>query len=161
MPLSNWYVTLNYSYQHKNFFAVNDRDAEQHGMGINNYIFFNDEQSYVIMSYRYEDENTESSEFDYKGHYFTTGLSSKFSGYSLSPKVYAKYEFYFKDYDSVTASIGQKRRDERHTVSLGGSVMFTKYVSANVEYQYIESNSNLVFSDYDENILTIDLAVKF
>ncbi len=161
MPLSNWYVTLNYSYKHKNFFAVNERDANQNGMGLSNYIFFNDAQSHALLSYRFEDENTQGSSFDYQGHYFTTALKSKFSNYSLSPKTHINYEYYFKDYESVTPSISQIRSDERHTISLGLSLTLNKYVNANMEYQYIESNSNLEFSDFNENIVTFDLAVTY
>ncbi len=163
---SRFYVNLRYNYQNKDFTSsVNDgRDANTHSGTIDTFIFFLDAKGYLSLGYRAEDENTASDEFDYFGHFLHARLDAPIPLKPLArwnPRVTAAYEYSKQDFSNDTASIGRKREDERTTVGFGLSVDLTEHVVARFDYEHIEAISNLSSADFDDNIVTIVLAIRY
>jgi tetratricopeptide (TPR) repeat protein len=156
-----WYATASYSYKNTNFFNINNRDAQNHGFGVSNFLFFLDSQVMVLLGYQFENEITTGAEFEYLGHFLNTKLQYSIPFLNLQTKVNLGYKFYFKDYKNVTASIGKKRDDFRHTAELGIYQPIYKKLHAKLKYQYINSISNLASSDYQENIVNLLLGISF
>ena len=153
----NWYLNLAYSYQDKKFYQAPARDGSQQALAMDNYIVFNGNKSYIRLGYRLEGEDTKGPEFDYLGHYFNAGMSTPFSLFSKEGKVDLSYQYYTKDYSNITASIGRKRRDHRHTLGAGVTTNLSKEVFANLKYEHIAARSNLPSADFNENILTLSV----
>lgn len=72
------YTNISSSFQKTNFFTDNPRDATNYSIGFDQYLFFMQNKAYGFLNYRYSDEDTEGSEFDYTGNLFSVGVN--FSG---------------------------------------------------------------------------------
>ncbi|MGR8931826.1 MAG: tetratricopeptide repeat protein [Gammaproteobacteria bacterium] len=160
-PLQTWYVNLLYHYTNKDFFSNNPRDADQHAIGINNYWFFNNNQSFAYLGYRVENETTTGSQFSYLGNYVTAKIRSKFQQILFQPEITLGYRYFVKDYDNITPSIGDVRHDRRHTISTALDLHLTREISSRLEYQYIDAISNLQTSDFKENIVSFSMGASF
>ncbi|MCH7623031.1 MAG: tetratricopeptide repeat protein [Nitrospinae bacterium] len=53
-----WYATVSYSYKNTNFFNLSNRDAQNHGFGMSNFLFFLDGKVMVLLGYQFENEIT-------------------------------------------------------------------------------------------------------
>ncbi|MBT5665558.1 MAG: tetratricopeptide repeat protein [Rhodospirillaceae bacterium] len=160
----NWYASFSYNFQNKNFIGAEERDSEVHSVGVNNFVFFMDGKANVSFGYRIEDENTESSEFDYLGHFLHAKVKAPIPGAAIAkwnPTATLGWAYYNKNYNSLTASISDERQDERTTLSLGLTADVTTRVQAKFAYEKIEAISNLVTADFNENIATLSFGVTF
>jgi len=161
MSFSIWkklFHSVSYTYQDKDYYKDNDRDADQHGGNIDSYFFFRDGSAFVFAGVRVEDENTEGPEFDYFGYYGNLAVSGSIDTFPAHPaRVRTGYQYYHRDYEHETLSIGKKRDDKRHTFTLNIVQPISRYFSAILNYQFISADSNLPSSDFDENIVTLSL----
>jgi tetratricopeptide (TPR) repeat protein len=160
--LENWYHSLSYNYLDKDFDTNNSRDAIQHAVNFDSYYFLpRTEGGYASLGLRLEDENTNAPEFDYTGYYFTLALSAPVQYFgSEKTRVRFSYQYYLRDYANITPGIGAEREDNRHTVSLEAQHPLTRYLHAVLNYRYISADSNLITSDYSENILSFFLRMN-
>ncbi|MCH8312219.1 MAG: tetratricopeptide repeat protein [Nitrospinae bacterium] len=156
-----WYATVSYSYKNTNFFNLSNRDAQNHGFGMSNFLFFLDGKVMVLLGYQFENEITTGAEFEYLGHYLNANVKFPIPLLNLRTKVSLGYKFFFKDYKNITASIGKKRDDFRHTAELQIFQPIYKNLHVKLNYQYIHSISNLASSDYQENVVNFLLGIAF
>ncbi len=156
-----WYATVNYSYKNTNFFDLPERDAQNHGFGFSNFLFFLDGKAMFTLGYHFENEITTGPEFDYLGHFFNTKVKLPIPFWNLQTKVSVGYDYFFKDYKNTTASIGEKREDYKNTIDFGVYQPLYKNIHAKLKYQYINSISNLASSDFQENIVNLLLGISF
>lgn len=156
-----WYATVNYSYKNTNFFNLPDRDAQNHGFGLGNFLFFLDGKVMVQMGYNFENEITTGAEFEYLGHFLNTKVKFPIPLLNLKTRVSLGYNYSYKDYKNITASIGEKRDDYRNTAEVQIFQPIYKNLYTKLNYQYINSVSNLASSDYQENITTLLLGIAF
>ena len=156
-----WYHRVSYGYVNKDFFTNSDRDAAQHSVAVDNYYFFNENKSYISLGLRYEDENTSGPEFDYQGTYINLGASLPVQVGKWTPALKANYKHYWRDYDNVTASIGERRDDEQDAVTLELSHPLSKSVSAKLNYEWNDTDSNLASADFEENIVSLVFSADF
>ncbi len=61
----------------------------------------------------------------------------------------------------MTASIGDERLDERTTLTAGVVADITKNVNTTLAFERIEAISNLASSDFEENVITFSIGVKY
>ena len=156
-----WYHRVSYGYVDKDFFSNPDRDATQHSIAVDNYYFFNDSKAYVSMGLRYEDENTSGPEFDYQGTYVNLGASLPVQVGEWTPTLKANYKHYWRDYDNVTASIGERRDDEQDAVTLELGHPLSKSVRMKLNYEWNDTDSNLAAADFEENIVSLVFSADF
>ncbi len=159
--ISNWYHRIGYGYQAKNFFSTHDRDGIQHGLTADNYYFFMEGQAYMHMGIRLEDEDTSGSEFDYFGKYMNLGAAIPIRIGTFTPKLNISYQYYWRDFDNITASIGRKRDDERETASIELTQRITDDMVIKLNYQAIDADSNLPSSDFIEHITSLSIQANF
>ena len=155
------YTTLSYSYRDANFFNDPDRDSQNHGFSFNNFMFFMGSKGFVSLGYTFENEITTGDAFDFFGHFLNVGVRSPIPGTDWDTRVGLGYKYYFKDYKNVTASIGEERADYKHTLLFGVEQPFMQYFKARLDYQYINSTSNLASSDFDENIVNFSITAYY
>ena len=70
----------------------------------------------------------------------------------------ANYQHYWRDYDSVTASIGEKRDDEQDALTLEFSKPFYDNLQAKLAYEFTNTDSNLPSADAQENVFRLSLS---
>lgn len=157
----SWYVSASYNYQNKNFITVQDRDANVHAVAIDNFFFYNESKSFMKFTYRLQNENTRGAEFDFLGHYLKAELNTPIKLFSVVPKLKLSYQFYFKDYRSVTPDIGSERLDKRHIGKASLETPLNDHVSVDVDVAYIRKFSNLASSDFVEKVGTLSLKLSY
>ncbi len=150
--LNNSYTFFQYSFQDKKYFTDDRRDAVNHGVGLDHFLFFKDRKSYISMGYRLESESAKDEEFDYLGHQFAVR-------YKVPVLRQARFgmavEYQLRDYDNITPGLGAQREDKRLYVKMGLSQEIMKRLDLKLDYQYINSDSNLSSTNFDENILQL------
>lgn len=156
----NSYTTVNYTYKDINFFDLQNRDAQNHGFGVNNFLFFLGGKAMLVIGYQFENEITLGPEFDYLGHFLKTSVKLPIPLLDQT-KVTFGYKYYFKDFKNVTASIGEKRDDFRHSAELHIFQPIYKNLYSKLNYEYVNSISNLASSDYQENTVNLLLGISF
>lgn len=146
------YASLHYNLEDKDFrkTADNGRDAVNQAVGGDLFAFFLENRGYVQVGYRLESENATAAEFDYWGQTVVAAVQVP-AWYDTKARLSVKYQD--KEYRHVTPSIGAERDDTKQTAGLMISRKFLDRCEAKVEYQYIDSDSNLEGSDYSENVL--------
>ncbi|MAF94406.1 MAG: hypothetical protein CMM60_01405 [Rhodospirillaceae bacterium] len=157
----SWYVSASYNYQNKNFRTVQERDANVHAGAVDNFFFFNEAKSFTKFTYRLQNENTRSAEFDFLGHYLKAELNTPVKLFTVVPKLKLSYQFSFKDYRSVTLDIGSKRLDKRHAGKASLETPLNEHASVNVDVEYIRALSNLKSSDFVEKVGTLSLKLSY
>jgi len=155
-----WYATLTYAYKDTNFFDLPERDAQNHGFALSNYLFIMNGKGIIQLGYRFENEITTGDAFDFLGHYLDTKIKLPLP-FSKKTQVSLSYQYFFKDFKNVTPSIGEKRDDYRHSIGFGVIQPVYKNIFAKLNYQFINSTSNLAASDYRENIASLALGIDF
>jgi len=155
------YMIVNYSYKYTNFFNIPSRDGQSHGLGFDNFYFFLGSKGYFLLSYRVEHVNTRGDEFDFLGNFVTAKVKYPLQVLDLETQLDLSYKFFIKDYNNITPSIGDERRDFRHTIQCGITQPVYKNLEAKLKYQYIRAESNLPTSDFRENIVSLTLKTSF
>jgi tetratricopeptide (TPR) repeat protein len=159
--LSNWYVILGYNYQHKDFDVDNDRDADHHALALDNFWFLCDGKASLSLGYRLQKEDTDGPEFEYLGNLVKVRLNSAVAIGGFEFDTTAFFQYQSKEYDNVTASIGEKRADDLYTAGLGFGKSLNRIIRARLDYGYFNSDSNLPDSDYDEHTITLSLGFEY
>ena len=155
-----FYTYLSYMYMDKEFQeAKNDaRDGSNQSIGISQFIFFMNNKAYLMGSYRWAEEDTFGSQFDFEGQTFNVGV--KLPG-PFKTTLRLNYKYANKDYGKVTPSIGVPREDDKQTYKAELSREFLDHLRLTAKYQYIDSDSNLPTIVYTENIFYAGLEVFF
>ena len=161
-PLSPEIYTIgSYNYKYSNFFNIPSRDAQSHGLGFDNFYFFLEGKGYFLLSYRVEHVNARGDQFDYLGNFVTAKVKYPLQVLGLETQLDLSYKFFIKDYNNLTPSIGEERRDIRHTIQFGIIQPINKNVKAKLQYKYINADSNLPTFDFSKNIVAMNLEVSF
>lgn len=156
----NMYTAISYAYTLKDFLqGTNDgRDAHNHNIGFDHYYFLLGGQAYLSAGYHIIEENTTSDQFDYFGQQFTGAAKTPlFLGIDFR----AHYQYFQKDYKHLSPSVGAERFDSRHTVNLTWTRDLLFGIEGKVRYQYINSSSNYVSVDFEENIVSVGISYEF
>jgi len=156
----NWYHLVSYAYLDKDFDSVSDRDAKQHSVSLDNFYFFMDNKAHATLRLRVEDEDAKDGELDYQGALVKIGLSAPLMADS-DIKLKASYQYYWRDYDNITASIAQKRDDEQGLVNIDLIKPLGVDMSVKLSYEYTNADSNLASADYSGNVGSINFMMDF
>ena len=160
-PTERWYTLIGYSYEDSHFFTDSARDGQSHSLGMDHFVFFMKGKSYLLFSYRFENKNTHGDEFTYAGHYGTLGVKLPLPLWDQKGSLSLNYRYFYKDYREITPSLGRERRDLRHTIQVGFSQPLCESLRLNLNYEFIDSVSNLQQIDFTENIASLALVVSF
>ena len=148
------YSTLTPRFLAKNFEAT-DRDALQGAILWDNFIFFGESGTYLRIGARPQLEDARAPEFDYWGVSGVAALHVPFGTALGRALVDLSYRFQFRDYQSVTPSIGEKRDDRIHVARARLEHSIVKDIRLRLEYEYTLSDSNLPSVDYRQNVVAL------
>lgn len=158
----NWYNRFSYSLVSKDFDSVAGRDADQHGLATDNYLFFMDNAAYIVLGARVEVEDAKDNELDYQALYLSASVSMPLSyGDHKLADFKGAYQRYWRDYDNVTASIGKKRDDEQDKISLAFVRPINDTFDLVLSYEYTNTESNLSSVEAEGNVVTLSVAADF
>ncbi len=158
----NWYNKVGYSLVSKDFDSATERDATQNSLSTDNYYFFMDSTAFVSLGAKLEVEDTKSDELEYKAFHLKASVSIPLSiGEIGDLKFKGKYQRYWREYDNVTASIGEKRDDEQDLIGLSLIKPITEDLDLVFNYEFTDTSSNLPSVDAESNVFTLSVATEF
>ena len=127
-----------------------DRDARNLQLEIAEYLYFDQKKRYLKVSYFYEKNWADGSDWDYQSHNIGVAL--------FSPIVW-KVSAYFsagvtvdKDFDSVDSIIGVERDDFGFNYGLTLSRPVTDFMTVSTHYNFRHNSSNIGFFEYNKHL---------
>ncbi len=160
-PTERWFALIGYSFEDSTFFNDPARDGQNHGIRMDHFVFFNKGKSYLLFSYRFEDKTTQGDAFTYAGHFGTIAAKTSLPFWNRKGTLNVAYQFFHKDYKHITPSLGRERYDLRHSFQMNLAQPLYKSLQLNLNYEYIDSVSNLRQIDFTENIISLNLKASF
>jgi hypothetical protein len=155
------FVRFDYTYTDKDFDEQNTRDADTHSGAADVYYFIDGTNTYLIVGYKYKDEDTKDAQFDYDSHTAKIKFVKKIALGDYLTKLKAGWRFESRDYSSVTGSIGEKRDDIRRQYNVEWEIPFTSQLSGVLEYTHSINSSNLPSVDYSQDLISASIAYEF
>lgn len=149
------YSTFTPRFLAKNYFEDSARDALQGAILWDNFIFFGEGGTYLRIGARPQLEDARAPEFDYWGISGVAALDAPFETPLGAALLRLSYRFQLRDYQNVTPSIGEKRRDRIHVAGARFEHNVVGNVWLRVEYEYTLSDSNLPSIDYRQNVVAL------
>lgn len=156
-----WFLRAALNFIDKEFDTFTDRDAENEGISLDAFWFFNEGRSSVSLGYGAEEEDTRANRFDYDGDTLRLRFNNRFTLLTREARLQLGYRWQDRDYLSVTPAIGQ-RRDDRHRIAdaeLELSWFNNFAVIGRLEHG--EYASNLPSADYSETRLSLAARLSF
>lgn len=156
-----FYVRGGYTWSDKDFDTDPLRDAKNRSYGADAYFFLNGVKSYIVGGYERERENTVGDEFDYRSDNFRVRFAQRFPFGADDAELSVGFRREARDYDNVTASIGEVRNDKRNRFQAQLELPITDFAFARLEYEHGDYNSNLPAADYKEDLAGVRLGLRF
>jgi hypothetical protein len=125
------------------------------------YYFVNGLRTYILVGFRYDDEDANDGQFDYSGNRLRVQLSRRFTLASRELTLKLGLRSEQRDYDNETLSIGAARRDDRLELEASGEIPLNDRFTAGVAYQRANNDSNLPAVDFDEDVLSVTFKAGF
>lgn len=142
-------ATPYYRYLRKNFTRSEGRDADAHALGTT-VIHRLGGRALLIAGARYDRENAVNPELDFDGFELNGAVQWPLNLASTPGRVRMGYSYRKRDYDNVTASIGERRRENRSVFSALAEVPVMERTSFRTGLRYTIRDSNFPITDYNE-----------
>ena len=155
------YLRGAYTFRDKSFEGRDDRDATVHMGALDNYFFLDGASRYLLLGYRFENEDANAAEFDFNGHNLKVRYSHEFQFAAQEWEFNTGWRYEKRNYSNPTPSIGVKRDDDKHRLRAGLELFLTDRLTLISQYQYRNYNSNLPAADYTENRIDLSVAAEF
>jgi hypothetical protein len=153
---------------------VRGRDGWDVRTGFDQFWLFNNKRSYVRLSYHYDTQRSEGSDWDYNGHEVSLGVQAPlWAGITLDVRG-SYYRFNYRHVNSFSCcpndpqSLGQLesndtqvRTDDRFTGGIALSRDVGPYLTFSTGYVYTRNQSNIAFFNYNRNLVTLAVSGRF
>jgi tetratricopeptide (TPR) repeat protein len=178
------FALVSVQYRSENFFhdvalgqgpSVRSRDGWNVRTGFDQFWLFNKKQSYARLSYHYDTQRSEGSDWDYNGHEVSLGVQTPL-GAGITLDVHGSYyRFNYQNVNSfsccfntppgglgiLNANDTQVRTDNRFTAGVALSRDVGPYLTLSVGYVHTHNQSNLDFFDYRRNLVTLAVSGRY
>ena len=151
------------TYQYKDFLwepstLDEDRDGNNFGGGIGWYLFFAGNKGFLNLRYGLNREWTSGDNWEYIGNRATATLLIPVID-KLNATVSG--DVYFQDFTKTHTVYSVHRRDRVYTLSTLLAYKFFKDSEIQLQYTFINDDSNISIYDYTRNIYSVGVEVKF
>ncbi len=141
--------------------ATRSRSASHHQPEAQVFYFFDNSRAYILVGANYQFEDANGAEFSYRGYALTASLQLPVDMPIEGTKLTASYTYMSRDYDNITPSIGVKRYERRSTLKAGVTIPLVDRLSATLDYKFMDRSSNLLTTNYTENVISAALHYDF
>lgn len=158
---SKFFVTLAYEYQQQDFkqLALDGRDAHRNSASVNGFYSLGKGKS-ISASYRVMRHITDDTVLRYWAHVITARVRFPFEIAGREFAFRGRYRYRMKDFMNFDPDIGAKRSDNRHSLRARLETPLFAKLTARIQYEYVDSSSNLASIDYKEQVVTFSIAWK-
>ncbi|MBB5519572.1 surface lipoprotein assembly modifier [Amphiplicatus metriothermophilus] len=150
-----------YAYTDKNFKTDDRRDSTGHSGQIDAFVFLNGLKRYLIVGGKVGGENARDDEFDLDMAGFKARYVQRVRLFAREAKLRAGADFERRDFTNVTASIGEKRKDEIFSAAARLELPVAGPAAIHLGYDYRDRDSNLPSADFTEHVAEMKLALSF
>jgi len=154
------FARAEYTFSDKDFDEIDARDATAHAGGADLYWFLRGVRTYVVLGYRYRDENAEDAQYDYGSNNLKLRLSQRFRFMARDATLKLGWLYEQRDYSSANPAIGENRDDDRNRFQAELEVPLSERVFTVLDYEYGGFASNLDSADYDQHVASIRVGLK-
>lgn len=160
---SNLLTQIQYRFQDKDFhYSITHHSANRDGInnlvGITQYLFLFRNRGFLKVGYFYDNDSTGGSNWDYDGYRALAGLRFPFLCKTI---VDMDFNYYQQEYDNHDYFFNHSRRDEEYTYNFSLYRNICKHFDAVFRYTRVDNGSNINFYDYDRNIYSLTLSLRF
>jgi uncharacterized protein (PEP-CTERM system associated) len=152
------FLRFAYAHSDKDFAANPGRAATAGALSADAYVFLDGLTTYLVLGYRYDDEDAVDEQFDYAGDKFRVQLTRRLTAGTRELTLRTSVRTEARNYERPTLSIGAPRRDDRRQLEASLDVPMTERVTAQITYTYADNRSNLPSVDFDENVLSVSFS---
>jgi hypothetical protein len=154
-----YYLRLSVNQVDKNFKALDDRDAKQQQVRSDFFAFSTDQRAFVQLGLAYQDEQTQSEFFDYRGPLMQVKASQLWWWGKQQHKVQLGWQWQHKDYQILADA--EKRDDRIHSWQLNWLWQLNTFLALTTQLEHQNSASSLASADYSQNLLGMAVRVSF
>ena len=149
------------------------RSGEINSVGVTQAVYLMQGAGRFFAGYRYDDADTDGSDFVYTGHMVTgrveVPLGYAQSGWLVDLISDAEIRYFWQDYANVNSLdfFERPRDDERIEVRAGIQKYFDEHVSLRFDYTYVDNDSNVAnlfdvqFFSYERHVFSTQLIYDF
>jgi len=152
------YFTADYEYQKQSFKQASlvSRNSNRHSVSTKVFFLLGKGKN-VTTSYKASRHTTPLPELSYWGHTvdLATKLPVKFGERKSTFR--ARYRYRQKDYSGIHPSIGAERADRRHSFRASWETTLFADIVGKLQYEFVDSNSNLATVDYQSQVIRFTL----
>jgi len=153
------YLTADYEYQKQSFKQdfLTSRNSDRHSVASKAFFLLGKGKN-ITTGYKISRHTTPLPELSYWAHTADLGTKLPVTLGSLDSTFRARYRYRQKDYSGVHPTIGAERADRRHSFRASLEMPLFSKIEGKLQYEFIDSNSNLAVVDYQSHIIGFTLA---
>jgi hypothetical protein len=155
------FVRISYAATDKTFEGRPERDATSDTVAADAYFFLDGTKRYVAIGGKAIEEDATSDELDFSGSSARVRFVQRFDALDREMTFRAGAEYEQRDYDNPTLLIGNPREDRRMGVDLSLEAPIADNVFVEGSYRFGDYQSNLATADFDEQVTSLKLGVKY
>ena len=149
--------------------VIRGRDGWNLRTGFDQFWLFNNKRAYARLSYHYDAQRGDGSDWEYNGHEVGLGVQTPLvAGITLDAHG-SYYRFGYQHVNSfdvplrgvLTVNDTRARTDHRFTVGLGLARDIGRYMTVSAGYVHTSNQSNISFFDYRRNLLTLAISGRY
>src|SRR3989304_2001174 len=163
MPWPDQMAQVALRYQKKEYlkppFTMNeDRDAQEYAASLGWFYFFAGAKGFVNVKYEISKEDTEGKNWAYIGNKGSLNIALPLT---RNAKLTVSGEAYYQQFDETNTNFLKKRKDTTYTALAMLSYEIIRKWEIQLQHVYIRDDSNTAVYDYDKNITSIGVEVKY
>ncbi len=156
---ANLMTRLSYTYSNNEYFDDHDRDGDAHETFLDAYYSLGDNLGHLFGGAGYEANCASHSDYDYGQMTAKLGASLNLP-WEFVLGVTGKY--YEKKYDNEDSIYGVERDDSKYFGSISLSrKLYYDWLGWIAEYSYTKNDSNINAYEYERNVYTMSMTVKY
>lgn len=155
------FLRVAYAATDKSFEGRSEREATSNAVSADAYFFLNGTTQYIAVSGKALEEDANDNTLDYGAGSARVRYVQRFAAFDRDLTFRAGVEYEKRDYDASTPSIGAPRSDKRAGVDLSLEAPITENIFVEGAYRYGDYQSNLASADYNEQVTSVKLGVKY
>lgn len=156
-----WFARGAYVYSDKTIEQNQGRNAEVHAGEIDLYFFRRGLRSYFNLGYKFKDEDAVEDRFDYTADNVKLRYIHRFDVFGEVLKTELSWRYEYRDYSSITPSIGEEREDKRHRWKIDLEYPVLERGTIAVYGSYGDYDSNFPRSDYHQHVVGTRLSYRW
>lgn len=157
--LQRYYLRLSLTQTDKDFTVLDDRDAKLQQLRSDFFAFSTDQQGFMQLGLAYQDEQTESELFDFRGPLIQLKASQQWRWFEQDHKVQFGWQWQHKDYQ--IAADAEKRQDRIQSWLMNWQWQLNNYLALTAQLEHQNSASSLPSADYSQNLAGMALRLSF